>query len=100
MPAILFPTDWDHHVYGLASYLWIDNGVFPTVHNRRDKYACPLKTSIGQWLYPSRYNQGRSSQLPVYILEEDYLLLTGHGKEPTGLPLFEIRCLCLPQLKP
>lgn len=81
-------------------YLWIGNGLFPTVHNRRDTYALPAYEINGQWVYPSRYSSGRSTQLPVYILEDDYVLSTGHGQEPPGLPLFEIRCMCLPQLKP
>lgn len=98
--AILFPTDRnDHHRYGLASYLWIGNGLFPTVHNRRDLYALPAYDINGQWVYPSRYNMFQPGQLPVYVLDEDYLVATGHGEEPAGLPVFEIRCMCLPQLK-
>lgn len=101
MQAILFPTDRNgDHVYGLASYLWIGNGLFPTVHNRRDTYALPAYDINGQWVYPSRYNTGLSSELPVYLLEDDYVLSTGHGKEQAGLPLFEIRCMCLPHLTP
>ena len=30
-----------HHTYGLVSYLMIDNGLYPSAHNRRDPYALP-----------------------------------------------------------
>ena len=72
----------------------------PPVHNRLDAYALPVYDINGQWVYPSRYNAHQSIQLPLCTLEEDYVLSTGHGAEPAGLPLFEIRCMCLPQLKP
>ncbi|MET1086252.1 MAG: hypothetical protein ABWY04_03890, partial [Arthrobacter sp.] len=91
----------EHHLYGLASYLWIGNGLFPTVHNRRDAYALPAYDISGQWVYPSRYNVfGPPGRLPVYVLDEDYLVSTGYGEEPADLPFFEIRCMCLPQLNP
>jgi hypothetical protein len=35
---------------------------------------------------------------PVYVLEDEYLVSTGHGLEDPGLPIFEICCMCLPQL--
>ena len=98
--ALLFPTTRNHgHLYGLASHLWIGDGLYPTVHNRRDPYALPAFDINGQWVYPSRYNSYLSPQLPVYLLEDDYLVSTGHGEEPPGLPFFEIRCMCLPQLQ-
>jgi hypothetical protein len=54
--ALLFPTTRNHdHLYGLASHLWIGDGLYP--------------------------------------------VSTGHGEEPPGLPFFEIRCMCLPQLQ-
>ena len=101
MQAILFPTEQNHaHAYGLASYHWIGDGLFPTVHNRRDPYALPAYEIREQWIYPSRYNADYATPLPVYFLDEDYVVSTGHGIEPPGLFLFEIRCMCLPQLKP
>jgi hypothetical protein len=98
--ALLFPTARNHdHQYGLASYLWIGDGLFPTVHNQRDPYALPAYDISGQWVYPSQYNSRLGSQLPVYFFDGDYLVSTGHGEEEPGLPLFEIRCMCLPQLQ-
>ena len=99
MQAILFPTARnEQHLYGLASYLWIGNRLFPTVHNRRDAYALPAYDINGRWVYPSRYNTNQHGQLPVYVLDEDHLVSTGHGDDPPGMPFFEIRCMCLPQL--
>lgn len=100
MHALLFPTDRNgDHLYGLASHVWIRDELFPTVHNRLDPYALPAFDINGQWVYPSRYNNSQSAGLPLYILKDEYLVSTGHGTEPPGLPLFEIRCMCLPQLQ-
>ncbi|BCW57472.1 hypothetical protein J2790_003227 [Paenarthrobacter nicotinovorans] len=99
MEAILFPTDMNHHhTYGLVSYLMIDDGLYPSAHNRRDPYALPAFDIRGQWVYPSRYNEYMAPQLPVYMFDGEYLVATGHGDEAAGLPVFEIRCMCMPQL--
>ncbi|WP_026554107.1 hypothetical protein [Arthrobacter sp. 35W] len=99
MQAILFPTDRnDRHLYGLASYLWIGDGLYPTVHNRRDTPGVPAYDIDGQWVYPSRYNMSVHGQLPVYFLDHDRLVSTGHGEEPAGLPFFDVKCMCMPQL--
>ncbi|GAA3697892.1 hypothetical protein GCM10023081_38590 [Arthrobacter ginkgonis] len=101
MQAILFPTDCNaQHQQGLASHLWIDNDLFPTVHNRRDTYAVPAYEIKGHWVYPSRYNLFQSPQLPVYVFDGECLVATGHGDEPAGMPVYEIRCMCLPHLTP
>jgi hypothetical protein len=60
--------------------------LFPSAHNRRDPYALPAFEINGQWVYPSRYNTYLSPQLPVYVLEDEYLVSTGHGLEAPGLP--------------
>jgi len=87
-----------HHSYGLVSYIMIDDGLYPSAHNRRDPYALPAFDIRGQWVYPSRYNEYMPPQLPVYMFDGEYLVATGHGEEAAGLPVFEIRCMCMPQL--
>lgn len=87
-----------HHTYGLVSYIMIDDGLYPSAHNRRDPYALPAFDIRGQWVYPSRYNEYMAPQLPVYMFDGEYLIATGHGDEAAGLPVFEIRCMCMPQL--
>lgn len=100
MQAILFPTTHNSdYLYGLASHIWMGDCLFPSAHNRRDAYALPAFDINGHWVYPSRYNTYLSPQLPVYVLEDEFLVSTGHGPEEPGLPLFEIRCMCLPQLE-
>lgn len=32
------------------------------------------------------------------MIDGEYLIATGHGEEAAGLPVFEIRCMCMPQL--
>ncbi|ALV44252.1 hypothetical protein MB46_00710 [Arthrobacter alpinus] len=99
MRAVIFPTvNNDNHLYGLASYLWIDNHLYPTVHNRQDTYALPAYEIDGAWVYPSKYNLALSPQYPVYMLDHGYFVATGHGAEPTGMPIFQVRCSCLPHL--
>ncbi|SEE74667.1 hypothetical protein SAMN04489740_2399 [Arthrobacter alpinus] len=99
MRAVIFPTvNNDNHLYGLASYLWIDNHLYPTVHNRQDTYALPAYEIDGAWVYPSKYNLALSPQYPVYMLDHGYFVATGHGAEPTGVPIFQVRCSCLPHL--
>lgn len=99
MQAILFPTTHNRdYLYGLASHIWVGDCLFPSAHNRRDAYALPAFDINGHWVYPSRYNTYLSPQLPVYVLEDEFLVSTGHGQEAPGLPIFEIRCMCLPQL--
>ena len=78
--------------------MWIGHGLFPTVHNRRDVYAVPAYDIHDQWVYPSRCNLFQSDRLPVYAFNGECLVATGHGDEPAGMPVFEIRCLCPPHL--
>jgi hypothetical protein len=98
MQAIPFPTDRnEHHLYGLASCLWI---AMACGHNRCNAYALPAYDIGGQWVYLSRYDMFRPGRPPFYVLDEDYLVSTSYGEEPAGLPFFEIHFMRLPQLKP
>ncbi len=99
MEAILFPTDMNHHhTYGLVSYIMIDDGFIRarTTAGIRTRFLRSMSAVNGST--PSRYNEYLAPQLPVYMFDGEFLIATGHGEEAAGLPVFEIRCMCMPQL--